>query len=933
MEHPRTGTDPGNQDPAGLELIGRAAYREAIDGLLDAARGGLSKAIVVSGAPGMGKTALLSYAARRATDFTHLHVSGVESEASFSFAGIHRLLLPVLDRLPSLPTPQQDALSGAFGLSSGGDADRFLLRLAVLTMMADVARERPLLCTADDLQWMDQESVEALTFVGRRLFADGIALVLAVRSPADWGTLIDGLETLELEGLSPQESLLVLERTGSGPVDAAVAARIATETEGCPLALVELAAELTADQLAGASRLPEPLPVGHSLEAFFTQRVRSLPDDAQTLLLIVACEPSADDHLLLAAAHTLDVPAAAADEAVQAGLLDRRPTLGFRHPLIRSAVYRGAPPGARRRAHAALAGAMGSADARHQRAWHLAEASIQPDEDVAGQLEHAAAVARERGGYGAVATYLERAAELTPGPAERAQRFLDAAQAALTAGAPRRAGPLLERARPEALTPLLRARAARLRADVDLWAQPGNDAAALLAAARLSEGLDDRLARDTYTEALQAALISGQLTVGTTLLEVAQTALDAPRPAEESATVGDLLLDAIATRVAVGFTAAAPLLRRAVHALSSGDLEATGRTLRSVLGYKAALEIWDIDGYRTLLERFEKTERARGELDSLRVTLRGLCRREIWAGRFTTARAYHAEFVGIAVAIDGPGPIARTFELLDIDLLAWEGRDAETRAAARRLRRGTGGILNAVGLAVGILELAQSRHQQALENLWPVFVADVPSDGNEALAEVVEAGCGCGDRDAAAAALERLEERATVAGTPWALGLLARSRALMATQDDAEAYYRDAIRWLQHADIVTEMARAHLLYGEWLRGQGRKEAREELGTAYAAFVNMGATAFADRAGSGLAAMGGRTRARSVGPADPALTPQEFQIAQLAAAGSTNGEIAAQLFISANTVDYHLRKVFRKLGVTSRRGLRDGLETPSARAST
>ena len=912
-------------------LIGRAAHEEAVDRLLDAVRDGLSQAIVVSGAPGMGKTALLSYAAQRAADFTQLRVAGVESEASFSFAGLHRLLLPVLDRLPGLPEPQREALAVAFGLSAGGVADRFLLRLAALTLMADVARERPILCIVDDLQWIDQESADGIAFIGRRLFADGIALVLAVRSLDDRDTLVGDFETLVLDGLNPEESLLLLERTGRGPIDAAVAARIATETEGCPLALIELATELTAEQLAGTSRLPDPLPIGPSLEALFRGRVRSLPHDTQTFLLIVACEPAADDYLLFAAAHALGIPAAAADEAVQAGLLERRLTLQFRHPLIRSAVYGGALPSARRRAHAALAAAMGPADPEHQRAWHAAEASIQPDEDVAEQLERSAAVARERGGYGGVATYLERAAELTPDPAERARRFLDASQAALTAGAPRRAGPLLEQARPEALTPLLRARAERLRADVNLWAQPGNDAAALLAAARLSEGLDDRLARDTYTEALQAALISGQLTAGTTLLEVAHAALDAPRPADPTATVGDLLLDAIATRVAVGFTAAAPLLRRAVDALSSGDLEATGRTLRSVLGYKAALEMWDIDGYRALLERFEKTERARGELDSLRVTLRGLCRREIWAGRFTTARAFHAEFVGIAVAIDGPGPIARTFELLDIDLLAWEGNDAETRAAARRLRRGTGGILNAVGQAVGILELAQGHYREALESLWPVFVADVPSDGNEAISEVVEAGCGCGDRDAAAAALERLEERATVAGTPWALGLLARSKALMSADDDAEAYFREAILRLGQAEIATEVARAHLLYGEWLRRQHRAEAREELGTAYAAFAKMGATAFADRAGSGLAAAGGRTRPRSVRPVDLGLTSQEFQVAQLAAAGRTNGEIAAQLFISANTVDYHLRKVFRKLGVTSRRSLRTGLET-GARSS-
>jgi DNA-binding CsgD family transcriptional regulator len=907
----------------GAPLIGRGAEQGAIDAVLDAARGGLSKAIVVCGDPGMGKTALLGYAAEQAAGFTHLHVAGVEAEASFSFAGIHRLLVPVLDRLPRLPDPQRGALAVAFGVSAEASADRFLVGLAVLTMLADVAHDGPVLCTVDDAQWVDQESVEVLAFVGRRLLADGIALILALRSPADCGRLIDGLETLVLEGLGPEDSRLLLQRTIPRLVDASVAARVVAETEGCPLALIELTTELTADQLAGGSPLPEPLPIGRRLDAVFAQRVQALPDETQAFLLVIACEPSAGEDLILAAAGAMGVPPTAADAAVDTGLVERGPPFRFRHPLIRSAVYAGAPPSTCRRAHAALVAAMGPAAPPHQRAWHAAQATIQPDEGVATQLEHAASMARERGGYGAVATYLARAAELTPDPLERSRRLLDASQAALTAGAPKRAMALLDQARPEVMTPLLHARTQRLRAGANLWARPGDDAAALLAAARSFEGLDDRLARDTYTEALQAALISGQLTDGTTPLDVATAALDAPRLLEPNATVIDLMLDAFATRLSVGFAEAVPLLRRTVVALSNADLEASGRTLRSVLGYKAALEIWDMDGYRTLLDRFEKAERARGELDSLRVTLRGVCRREIWAGRFTTAEAYHAEFVGIALAIDGPGPIARAFEMLDIDLLAWQGKDAEVRTKARRLHKGTGGIVNAAALAVGILDIAQGRYRQALESLWPVFLADVPSDGNEALPDVVEAGVRCGNLDAATAALDRLNARAAVVGTPWALGLLARSRALLADHHDAETYYRDAIRLLTQADVTTDVARAHLVYGEWLRRQMRRvDAREELRTAGDMFSYMGASAFAERARTELAATGAHLHHRSAAPVGLDLTPQELQVAQLAANGSTNSEIAAQLFISASTVDYHLRKVFRKLGVTSRRSLRE-----------
>ena len=483
---------------------------------------------------------------------------------------------------------------------------------------------------------------------------------------------------------------------------------------------------------------------------------------------------------------------------------------------------------------------------------------------------------------------------------------------------------MLEQASQGLGTPILEARALRLTASLQLWVHPSDDAAILLGAARSFEGLDARMARETYTEALQAALVSGQLTAGTTLVEVARAALEAPRPIGDETTVLDLMREAWGTRFAVGYRESADLLRGAVQALATADVRTSGRTLLALMGYRAALEIWDADGYRRMVERLERTQRSRGERDSLRVTLLALCRREMWAGRFASARAYHNERVEISVAIDGPGPIARTFAMLDVRRSAWEGNEEEVRSVAARAHRATGGVLNAAGNALGILENSLRHYRAALESAWPVFEADVPADGNEAIPEVVEAAVRIGHRDAAVAALSRMEMRASVAATPWALGLLARCRALMAEGETANEHYGEALVQLGRAGVMPDLGRAHLLYGEWLRRERRRtEARDQLHAAHDMFSIMGASSFAERARIELAATGDRV-AQPMASAVDDLTPQELHVARLAATGRTNTEIGAQLFISANTVDYHLRKVYRKLDVTKRGQLASAL---------
>jgi DNA-binding CsgD family transcriptional regulator len=909
------------------EMVGRSGDCRALDDLVEAVRRGLSRSLVIAGEPGIGKTRLLEYMAQAADGVQTVSIAGVESELRLGFAALHRMLVPFLDRVGLLPAPQRVALGSAFGLAGGPPADRFLVGLGVLTLLADVAAEQPLIWLVDDAQWLDRESLEVLGFVGRRLYADGIGLLFGVREPSPGLTALDGLPVRRLSGLEPAAARALLATTASGALNARVAARIITETGGNPLALLELAGQLTSDQLAGRSPLPQRLPVGRRLQGHFLRQVKMLPNATGSLLLLASAASSDDPAALWRAAALLNLGPTDADPAIAQDVISVHPRVAFRHPLIRSAVYEGATSGDRGRVHDALASIARQDGQPDQAAWHRAAATAVPDQDVAASLERSAGRAEQRGGYVAQAMFLARAAELTSDPRERAVRLLAAAQAHLAAGDGALAEALLDRAAPRLAAAGRHVAAQRLRASIAVFFSRHKDAPALLLdTVAAVDPPDAPLIREMLFEAMQAALVARQYITGTTPADVAHAALQVPGDPARAVTATGLLLDGFATRIAVGYRPAVPLLRAAVAALFAGEQPAPAGIPATILGWFAADDLWDDDGRRAMLKRAEALQRRHGALGALRITLAGLTTGEVWAGRPAEAEASYLEAAEISTSTGVPAP-ATTGVLLE--MRAWQGREQESRALAEMTaqwgqQRGAA-ILEVFALmGLTVLELGLGRYAEALSWGMRIYDDDPPGFGNRILPEVVEAGSRGGDHRAAHAALGRLADRAAASGTPWALGMLTRSHALLARDADAETFYCSAIAHLTGTSVRTELARAHLLYGEWLRRQKRRnDARAQLRTAYDMFDAMGAAAFARRARAELLAAGDRPRQ----PAERSsldLTPQEAQVARLAAAGATNAEIATHLFVTASTVEYHLSKVFRKLGITSRRQLATAL---------
>ena len=909
-------------------LVGRSGACGALDELVEAIRHGLSRSLVILGDPGIGKTRLLEYAAQAAGGVRTVRIAGLESELRLGFAALHRMLVPFLDRVGLLPAPQRAALDSAFGLAAGPPADRFLVSMSVLTLVAEIAAEQPLIWLVDDAHWVDRESLGVFGFVGRRLQADSTGLLFCARETSPGLAALDGLPTLRLSGLEPGAARTLLAATVSEPLNARVAARIIDETGGNPLALRELAMHLTPDQLAGRSPLPPRLPVGRLLQGHFLGQARMLPPATGTWLLLASAAPGDDPAALWRAAALLGLEPDVADPAVAQDIVSVDPRVAFRHPLIRSAVYDGARPGDRRRVHEALASIAGQDGNPDEAAWHRAAATVVPDEDVAAALERSAARAERRGGYVAQATFLARAAELTPDPRDRAVRLLTAAQAHLVAGDGALAEAMLDVAAPRLAEAGLHVAAQRLRASIAVFFSRHKDAPGLLLdSVAAVDPPDAPLIRAMLFEALQAALVARQYTVGTTPVEVARAALQAPRDPALDATATGLLLDGFATRIAVGYPEAVPLLRAAVEAFSTSDQATPAGIPATILVQFAADDLWDDQGRRAIFLRAETVQRRHGALGALRVILAGLCTSELWAGRLAEAEARYFEAAEISALIGIPAP-ASTGVLLD--LRAWQGREAESRALAATTEkwgeeRGAPvlGFFALIGLTV--LELSLGRYAEALSWGLRIYDGDPPGFGNRVLPEIVEAGARAGDHRAARAALDRLADRATASGTPWALGMLARSRALLAPNSGAEALYREAIAHLTRTSVRTELARAHLLYGEWLRRQKRRsQAGAQLRTAYRMLDGMGAAGFARRTRAELLAVGGHLP-RPAELAGPDLTPQETQIARLAAAGVTNAEIATRLFVTTSTVEYHLSKVFRKLSISSRRQLAAALK--------
>jgi DNA-binding CsgD family transcriptional regulator len=904
-------------------LRGRGSECEALALLLDAVRAGQSSVLVLRGEAGCGKTALLDFVLERASGFRIARVVGVESEMEVAFAGLHQLCGPMLDRIEDLPAPQRDAMRVAFGLQNGDAPDRFLIGLAVLSLLSGLAEHQPLACLVDDAQWLDRASLQSLAFVARRVMADPVALVFAVRQPSEERELA-GLPELTVQGLGERDARLVLASALRGRLDEQVRDRIVAETRGNPLALVQLPRGLTAAELAGGFGLPGTRAVTSRIEQSFHRQFQSLPDDTQRLLLTAAAEPIGDVTLLWRAAGRQAIGAEAAAPAVAAGLVELGARVRFSHPLVRSAVYRSASSGDRQAAHRALAEATDPDLDPDRRAWHRAQAAAQPDEAVADEMERSAARAQARGGAAAAAAFLERATELTPDPARRSVRALAAAQAELGAGAPDSVYELLAIAERGALDDLQRARLERLRAQLAFSLRRGNDAPPLLlsAANRLAL-LDAGLARETYLDAVGAAIFAGRLNRGGGLLEAAQAARAAPAAPQPPRSM-DLLLDGLATRFTKGYAAGVPQLKRALRRFCDRDGRSEDELRWLWLACRVAADLWDDERWHELATRQVRLARDAGALDVLPIALTyraGVC---VHAGEFAAAAALIEEADAITQATGKP-PLAYT----SLVLAAWRGEENQTLTLIQAsiedaTGRGEGRAITLAEYAAAVLYNGLGHYEAALAAAHQASEHDDLGLCGWALIELVEAGSRSGEPEMAAEGARRLGQRARASGTEWALGIAARSRALLSEGEAAETLYREAIERLIRSRIAVHLARARLLYGEWLRREHRGlDARVQLRGAHDMFSRVGADAFAERARRELLATGETVRKRVLVTIEE-LTFQEAQIARLAGDGLTNPEIGARLFISPRTVEWHLGKVFTKLDITSRRELRRAL---------
>jgi DNA-binding CsgD family transcriptional regulator len=898
-------------------LRGRASECAMLERLLDAARAGHSAGYVLRGEAGVGKSALLDFAAARSEGCRVLRAAGVESEMELPFASLHQLCAPLLDGLAGLPAPQRDALGTAFGLHSGPRPDRFLVGLASLSLLSAAAEPQPLVCLIDDAQWLDRSSVQALAFTARRLRADSVVLLFAERDPEEVAEL-EALPALRLRGLADSDARELLASAIPGTIDARVRERIIAETHGNPLALLELPRGSSSASLAGGFGLPGGLPLSRRIEASFRRQVGQLPVATQRLLLVAAAEPLGDPALLWRAAGHLGIAVEAAGPAEAAGLLEAGSRITFRHPLLRSGIYRAASPEERRNAHCALAEATDPELDPDRRAWHRAQATLGPDETVADELERSADRAAARGGMPAAAAFLERSAALTLDPVPRADRALAAAQVKHHAGAFDAALELLATAEAGPLTEIGHARAGLLRGQITFGlGSPDAAVRLLLEAAKRLEPLDSALARETYRDAFFAALVAGRLQRDGGIHEVAIATRSAPPPAGP-ARASDRLLQGLAVLITEGHGAGAPLLREALRALRREELPTTEALLWLPLACRMAHEVWDDESWDVLSNLLVDLARDAGALAVLQIGLLMQLANRLFAGELAVAATLAEEVAMVSEATGGNrGPYGA------VVVAAFRGyEDAMSRvidaAMKEMLAQGEGQWLTARYWTEAVVKNSRGRFEQAL--VAAEQARDYPLElglSTWALVELIEAAALSGKTARAAEAVQQLAAMTRASGTDWALGIEARSRALVAQDDSAESLYREAIDRLDRTRMRLELARAHLLYGEWLRRENRRiDAREQLRTANEMFASMGANGFAERAARSLLATGEKARKRTADTRDE-LTAQEVQIAELARQGRSNPEIGAQLFISPRTVEYHLHKVFTKLAITSR----------------
>lgn len=904
-------------DRSNAVLPGRGVECQTLREMVDALRSGRSEVLVLLGEAGIGKTALLTYLREFAGDCAVLSAVGVESDMELAFAGLQQLCAPVMDLRSGLPQPQREALERAFGLRDTGTApNRFLVGLAVLGLLAAAAAERPVLCVVDDVQWLDQVSAQTLFFVARRLQAESVGLAFALRTPIE-GTA--GLPTLAVGGLDDGYARKLLESAFPGLLDAAVLDRIVAEARGNPLALLETPKDSTSIHTETVSA---------GIEEHYRALIADLPDDTRMLLLVAAAEPVGDPALLSRALAHLDLKPAAMTPAHDLGLIAVDTRVQFHHPVARSVAYRSATAEQRRLAHAALAAVTDPAVDPDRRAWHRALAADSLDEQVAGDLENSAGRALQRGGTASAAAFLTRAVELTPDPSIRTGRALAAAEAHREIASFDSARRLLATADLGPLTDLQRARSAQLRTRLAFAsARAGGDADALVVAvseftavAKQLEALDSTLATEAYLEALSAAMYVGRIgeRLATDVAVTARAALATMQPK----TPLDLVTHALAARLAVGAVEAMPAMRRALDALKEATVDGSGWFWRAFPLVHDCLihETWD-DGWHDIAAHAVRLATDSGALALLPSALLARAGASVERGELATASALVAEANDLSIAIDyAPLKYHR------IVVAAWRGDEPEvtrlaTAALASGRARGEGRVIGLAHYATAVLNVGLGRYGDALAAARSAAEYDDLGFYPEVLSEMVEAGVRGEHTALAAQAFDRLRDRTLASGTPRALGSLARSQALLSSGDEAEARYREAIGHFDRTGLRIQVARSHLLYGEWLRRNGPATvAREPLRIAHQEFVQMGSVAFAERARRELQAAGQKTRKQPTRAGDQ-LSPQERQIAELAGQGLTNQEIGGQLFISAHTVEWHLRKVFTKLGIRSRRELR------------
>ena len=906
-----------------MNLVGREDESRQLDQLLDSVRGGVAATLVLRGEPGIGKTALVDYALEAASDMQTVVLVGIESEVGLAFGALQRVLVPIMHWIPRLPEPQRNALNAAFGNAGGSSPDPFLVGMAALSLAAESASRQPLLWVVDDAQWIDRESLNAFAFCGRRFAADPVALIFAERSTHEPEPVLQGFQVLTVSRLDARDALsLFLQRSLVMP-DQGLADRVVKETAGNPLALVELARAVSTGTLNEAWLAPEPLPLSQRLEERFLGTVRSLPADSQTWLLLAAADTTGDPALLWKAAHLLALPSTAADAAEASQLMTLLPKVIFRHPLIRSAVYGGASPAQRRAVHAALADATDDHRDDNRRAWHRGAAAVAPDEGIALALEKAAAHLGDRGGRTGESAFLSRAADLTPDPSIAARRRISAAESALAAGLPLQTQAQIDLIDINGVDANLSPRVERARGSSWLLLrQPSRAAPILLAAATQMRDSDPQMRRRTLLEAVEAAFLSDFASVP---LDRLAEAIEGEGQAVEVSTIVEALLDGFATYVTKGYTAAVPALWRLV-AVAQGDPVPRPEFVRwAVFASHGASLLWDHDAHVSLMTRLIAVCRQDGALSRLVDALHEAGASALRSDGLPAAELYFAEAAELGVAVDVPAAALAGFSLD-----AWRGDELEARRKIGSLlslasERDLASTAFHARTILTTLDLSTGRYQHALDQARAVFDADPVPYGTQVLPDMIEAAVRVGDVDAAALAVRRLSKRATASATPWALSVLARSQALLADDGDAEALYLLAIEHVTSTKVTFEQARSHLLYGEWLRRQKRRtDSRVQLRTAFETFEVLGATSFITRARDELLATGEHARARTVDTFSD-LTPQERHVADLAAAGETNVEIAARLFISRHTVEYHLRKVFRKLGITSRREIKSALD--------